>query len=273
MNRLNLGWASAPALAVVIGVAGACGSPSVSSPNDAATPAPKAMSSSTPSAGPIKTDMGETLDTSAGPIEIHPIHHATVWFKAGGKIVWIDPSSDANLDGPQADIILVTDIHPDHFDPKALGIVRQPTTHVIAPPVVAEKVESAIVMKNGDQHDEGPIHIEAIPMYNLKRGPSEGKLYHDKGRGNGYVITYGGKRIYFSGDTECTSEMRALQNIDIAFVCMNLPYTMPVDEAAECVKAFKPKVLVPYHYRGQNLDELDAPLAGSGVTIHKHVLY
>src|SRR5439155_17729204 len=95
-------------------------------------------------------------------------------------------------------------------------------------------------------------------MYNLKRGPSEGKLYHDKGRGNGYVVTYGGKRFYISGDTEGVPEMKALKNIDVAFVCMNLPYTMPPEEAAEAVRAFKPKVVYPYHYRGSDVKAFES---------------
>ncbi len=104
-------------------------------------------------------------------------------------------------------------------------------------------------------------------MYNLKRGPAEGKLFHDKGRGNGYVVTYGGKRFYFAGDTEGVEEMRALRNIDAAFVPMNLPYTMPPEEAADAVKAFRPKVVYPYHYRGADLSVFEKALAGSGVEV------
>ena len=109
--------------------------------------------------------------------------------------------------------------------------------------------------------------IEAIPAYNLKRGPAPGKLFHDKGRGNGYVLTYGGKRFYFSGDTEGVPEMRALKNIDVAFVCMNLPYTMPPEEAADAVKAFHPKVVIPYHYRGSDLTVFQKALEGTGIEV------
>ena len=108
-------------------------------------------------------------------------------------------------------------------------------------------------------------------MYNMKRGPEPGKLFHDKGRGNGYVLTYGGKRFYISGDTEGIPEMRALKNIDVAFVCMNLPYTMTVEEAADAVKAFHPKVVYPYHYRGtQGMSDTKAfaqALAGTGIDV------
>jgi dienelactone hydrolase len=111
------------------------------------------------------------------------------------------------------------------------------------------------------------ISIEAVPMYNLQRGPAAGQLFHPKGRGNGYVLTLGAKRVYIAGDTECTDEMRALKGIDIAFIPMNLPYTMPPSEAAECVKAFKPKVVYPYHYRGQNPEEFKAALKGEPVEV------
>jgi L-ascorbate metabolism protein UlaG (beta-lactamase superfamily) len=104
-------------------------------------------------------------------------------------------------------------------------------------------------------------------MYNMKRGPSEGKFFHDKGRGNGYVLTYGGKRFYFSGDTENIPEMRALKNIDVAFVCMNLPYTMTPEEAADAVKAFHPKVVIPYHYKGQDTTVFKKALDGTGIDV------
>src|SRR5205823_4384408 len=109
----------------------------------------------------------------------------------------------------------------------------------------------ATVISNGQTKKWDKWTIEAVPMYNMVRGPEAGKFFHDKGRGNGYVLSYGGKRFYISGDTENIPEMRALKNIDVAFVCMNLPYTMTPEEAAEAVKSFKPKVVIPYHYRSQ----------------------
>ena len=111
------------------------------------------------------------------------------------------------------------------------------------------------------------ISIEAVPMYNLQRGPAAGQLFHTKGRGNGYIVTLGGKRVYFAGDTECTAEMKALKDIDVAFIPMNLPYTMPPSEAAACVKAFKPKIAIPYHYQGQKPEEFQAALKGSGIEV------
>ena len=132
---------------------------------------------------------------------------------------------------------------------------------------MAETVTNASVIRNGETKHVGPFTIEAIPMYNIKRGPSAGKLFHDKGRGSGYVITYGGKRFYFSGDTEGIPEMRALRNIDVAFVCMKLPYTMPPDEAADAVRAFHPKIVYPYHYRGSDLNVFKNALAGTGIDV------
>ncbi len=124
-----------------------------------------------------------------------------------------------------------------------------------------------MTIANGETKTFAGVTVEAVPMYNLQRGPQPGQLFHTKGRGNGYVVTVGGKRLYFAGDTECTPEMKALKNIDAAFVPMNLPYTMPPAEAAECVAAFQPKIVYPYHYRGSNVEEFTAALKGKGVEV------
>lgn len=277
---------STPALAVSLAiiVSGCSSEPtsaSASAPSSAAlarsavVPPPRASTSASAAASAASRapDAPEVVETKAGKWTFHAVHHGTVWFEAGGKIVWVDPFSEGDLSGPKADLVLVTDIHQDHYDPAAIAKVAKDGTRVIGPQVVANEDAKVVVMKNGDERDELGLRIEAIPMYNVERGPEKGKLFHDKGRGNGYVVTFGGARAYFSGDTECTPEMKALKEIDLAFVCMNLPYTMPPAEAAACVSAFKPKVLVPYHYRGQNLDELDAPLKGSSVAVHRHTFY
>jgi L-ascorbate metabolism protein UlaG (beta-lactamase superfamily) len=132
--------------------------------------------------------------------------------------------------------------------------VSKNDTVIIAPLVVQETVTQAQVVKNGESTTVLEIGIDAVPMYNLERGPDPGTLYHPKGRGNGYVLTLGETRVYISGDTECTSEMKQLKDIDIAFVCMNLPYTMTPEEAAECVNTFKPGIVYPYHSRGSDLE-------------------
>jgi L-ascorbate metabolism protein UlaG (beta-lactamase superfamily) len=208
------------------------------------------------------------FDTQAGPVTITPIYHATLRINAGGKTIYLDPAPPAKLAGlPAADLILYTDIHPDHLDAASLQAVSKPDTVIWAPPAVAKTVPQARVIANGESGTWNGWTIEAVPMYNLVRGPAAGKLYHDKGRGNGYVLTYGGKRFYFSGDTEVTPEMRALKNIDVAFVCMNLPYTMPPAEAGEGVKAFRPKMAVPYHYHGSDLTIFEKALAGTGIEV------
>jgi len=210
----------------------------------------------------------QEFETSAGAVKITPIQHATLVLEAGGKVVYIDPVSGGNYNAlPQADWILITDIHGDHMDPKALPKISKSGTAIFAPAAVAETVKTATIIRNGETVHAGPFTIEGVPMYNLKRGPEPGKLFHDKGRGNGYVITYGGKRFYFSGDTEGVPEMRALKNIDVAFVCMNLPYTMPPDEAADAVRAFHPKIVYPYHYRGSDLNVFKSALAGTGIDV------
>jgi L-ascorbate metabolism protein UlaG (beta-lactamase superfamily) len=210
----------------------------------------------------------QEFSTSQGVVKITPIQHATLMIEGGGKVIHVDPTSPGNYEGlPPADIVLITDIHGDHMDPKALAKVQKAGTVIFAPEAVAKTVTTATVVNNGETKTAGDWKIEAIPMYNLKRGPAEGKLFHDKGRGDGFVLTYGGKRFYISGDTEGIPEMKALKNIDVAFVCMNLPYTMPPDEAADAVRAFKPKTVYPYHYRGSDLKVFESGLAGSGVEV------
>ncbi len=196
----------------------------------------------------------DTVSTSQGPLKITPIKHASVMLEFDGKVIHVDPWSQGDYAGlPKADVILITDIHGDHMDPAKIAEIKKGNTVIVAPAAVSKTVTEATVINNGESKTIAGIQVEAIPMYNLVRGPSAGKFFHDKGRGNGYVLTLGGKRIYFSGDTECVPEIKALKNIDVAFMTMNLPYTMPPEEAAECVKAFKPKIVYPYHYRNSDL--------------------
>jgi len=213
---------------------------------------------------------GETqvFATSAGPVKITPLYHASTLIEAGGKVIYLDPAKPAKLTGlPKADLILITDIHGDHMDPDSIAAVSKAETEIFAAPAVVATVTSAKPIANRETKSWQGWTIEAIPAYNLKRGPAPGKLFHDKGRGNGYVLTYGGKRFYFSGDTEGIPEMRALKNIDVAFVCMNLPYTMPPEEAADAVKAFHPKIVIPYHYHGSDLAVFQKGLEGTGIEV------
>jgi L-ascorbate metabolism protein UlaG (beta-lactamase superfamily) len=210
----------------------------------------------------------QEFQTSSGAVRITPLNHASTLIEAGGKIIYLDPAKPVDFSSrPKADLVLITDIHGDHMDPDAIKAISKAGTEIFAPPAVVQTVTIAKPISNGESKTWQNWSIEAIPAYNLKRGPSPGKLFHDKGRGNGYVLSYGGKRFYFSGDTEGVPEMRALKNIDVAFVCMNLPYTMPPDEAAEAVKAFHPKVVIPYHYRGSDLSVFQKGLQGAGIEV------
>lgn len=210
----------------------------------------------------------QTFDTAAGPVKITPLYHASMLIEANGSFIYVDPAKPANFTGlPQADLILITDIHADHMDPAAVTALSKSSTLVLAPPAVVKTITAATPISNGEFKDWDGWTVEAIPMYNIVRGPAAGQLYHPKGRGNGYVLDYGGKRFYVSGDTEGTPEMRRLKNIDVAFVCMNLPYTMPPEEAAEAVKAFHPKVAIPYHYRNSDLTVFQQALAGTGIEV------
>jgi L-ascorbate metabolism protein UlaG (beta-lactamase superfamily) len=210
----------------------------------------------------------QVFPTSSGSVTISPLNHASTLIEAGGKVIYLDPAKPVNFSGhPKADLILITDIHGDHMDPDSIKEISKVDTEIFAPPAVVQTVTTAKPLANGGSKSWNGWTIEAVPAYNLKRGPSPGKLFHDKGRGNGYVLTYGSKRFYFSGDTEGIPEMRALKNIDVAFVCMNLPYTMPPDEAADAVRAFHPKVVIPYHYRGSDLAVFKKGLEGTGIEV------
>ena len=206
----------------------------------------------------------DIIPANGGDITIVPVNHASLQLRHAGIVIDVDPVAQANFGTlPAPDLVLVTDIHGDHLDPPTIAKLRKPSTVIVAPAAAASKLEGAVVMANGEKKTAGGVSLEAVPMYNLQRGPAAGQLYHDKGRGNGYIVTLGGKRLYIAGDTECTPEMKALANIDVAFLPMNLPYTMTPAEAAECVKAFKPKIVYPYHYRGQKPEEFAAALKGT----------
>jgi L-ascorbate metabolism protein UlaG (beta-lactamase superfamily) len=217
--------------------------------------------------------LADDFSTSTGTLTITPIQHASFMIQAGGRVVYVDPAQGSYDGRPKADLILITDIHGDHMAPKIVDSLRKPSTVVLAPEGVAKSVTGCKIMRNGETMQEGDWKLEAVPMYNLKRGPSEGKFYHDKGRGNGYVLTYGGKRFYISGDTEGIPEMRGLKNIDVAFVCMNLPYTMTPEEAADAVRAFHPKIVYAYHSRGSDVKVFEKGLEGSGVEVRQRNWY
>jgi len=208
----------------------------------------------------------EEFSTAAGALRLTPIQHASLMIEAGGEVLYIDPAQGKYDGMPQADYILITDIHGDHMAPAVVNKLKKAGTVILAPKAVAETVAGCTVISNGETKTIGDFKVEAIPMYNLKPAPN-GTVFHDKGRGNGYVLTYGGKRFYFSGDTDGTPEMKALRNIDVAFVCMNPPYTMSTEAAAEAVRAFHPAIVYPYHYSGSDLTVFSKALAGSGIEV------
>ena len=206
----------------------------------------------------------DVIKTAKGDLRITPINHASLMLEFGGKVIYVDPVGQGDYSGkPKADLILVTDVHGDHQNREKVTELKGANAVVVAPPAVAKTLTEAQTISNGEKKTVAGIEIEAVPMYNLVRGPEAGKLFHDKGRGNGYVLTFGDKRLYLSGDTECVPEMKALKNIDVAFVCMNLPYTMTPGEAAGCVNSFKPKIVYPYHYGKSNLEEFTTPVKGT----------
>ncbi|HEY4063975.1 MAG TPA: MBL fold metallo-hydrolase [Puia sp.] len=195
----------------------------------------------------------DMLPTSIGNLSIQPVQHASLVLTVNSKVIYVDPAGGAAYYKGMAapDMILITDIHGDHFDTATLAAVRTGKTTLIVPQVVADKISDKsklVILKNGDHTNLSGISIKAIPMYNLPESPT---AMHTKGRGNGYILGIGGKNIYISGDTQGIPEMRSLTGIDVAFICMNLPYTMDIPEAADAVLAFKPKIVYPYHYRGR----------------------
>lgn len=200
----------------------------------------------------------DMLNAEKGPITIQPISHAIIVFTWDNKTIYTDPTGGAApFEGlARPDIILVTDIHGDHFNAETLAAIKVPTTTIIAPQAVidlmpAELKAQSKALANGTTINEKGVEITGIPMYNI---PEDADSMHTKGRGNGYVLNLGGKRIYISGDTEDIPEMRSLQNIDVAFICMNLPFTMDINQASSAVLDFKPKIVYPYHYRGQDTE-------------------
>ncbi len=197
--------------------------------------------------------LADTIPAKGGNIELTPMTHAHVQVEFGGKVIHVDPTMMSNVKaGKPADMIIITDIHGDHLDQKAIDALKKANTIVVAPKAVAGKLVGVKteVIGNGETRTIDGVMITGVAGYNLQRGPAAGQFFHEKGRANAYVLNLGGQRIFFSGDTECVPEIKALTNIDVAFVTMNLPYTMPPDEAAACVKAFKPRIAYAYHYRG-----------------------
>ena len=199
---------------------------------------------------------GDMFETEIGPVTVHPVHHASIVLETPKGVIYVDPVGDlSEYDGfPDADLVLVTHEHGDHYNAEVLGAVVKDKTALITNPAVHDMLTEALKSKaqslaNGDSASWEQVAIEAIPAYNMTE---ERKNFHPEGRDNGYVLTLGDFRIYVSGDTEDVPAMRALENIDLAFVCMNLPFTMSAEAAADAVREFAPTYVYPYHYRGRD---------------------
>jgi L-ascorbate metabolism protein UlaG (beta-lactamase superfamily) len=200
----------------------------------------------------------DIIKTNAGNLEITFVGHGTLIFTFAGKLIHVDPWSRlADYSKmPKADIILLTHEHRDHLDPQALGILRTEKTVLVLTESCASRIKGGIVINNGDVKRIEGLIIEAVPAYNIVHMRSEGLPFHPKGVGNGYVITFGDKRVYVAGDTENIPEMKKLGNIDIAFLPMNLPYTMTPEMVADAAKALNPGILYPYHYGGTDTSQI-----------------
>ncbi len=199
---------------------------------------------------------GDQFDTGSGSLAVHPVLHGTLALSWNNKIILVDPYGGKDALGvfSEPDLILITDIHGDHLNSETLDEINTENALFIVPQAVADEMEEKYmqqikVLRNGMKTIWNDIEISAMPMYNL---PETADSKHTKGRGNGYVLTIGNKKIYISGDTEDITEMRALKDIDVSFICMNLPYTMDVEQAADAVLDFKPRVVYPYHYRSSD---------------------
>jgi len=200
----------------------------------------------------------DNITTSDGDLKITFIGHASLIFSFNGKVIHVDPDGEladySTL--PKADIVLITHEHSDHFDLSAIKILRTNQTKLVLTETCARKISGGIVMKNGDVQIIQGIKFEAIPAYNIIHKRDNGQPFHPEGVGNGYILTFGDKRVYVAGDTENIPEMKTLQGIDVAFLPMNLPYTMTPEMVADAVKSFRPKILYPYHYGDTDTSKL-----------------
>lgn len=199
---------------------------------------------------------GDSYKTNSGQIAVNPVGHASFVLTAPDLVIYNDPVGGKALFNTYSapGLILITHEHQDHFEPDTLTAIVGADTKLVVNPSVMEKLPADLKAKataigNGEKTTVGSIEIEAIPAYNTTE---DRKQYHPQGRDNGYILTIDGRRVYIAGDTEDTPEMRAVKDIYVAFVPMNLPYTMDVDQASSAVAAFKPAFVYPYHYKGSD---------------------
>jgi len=200
----------------------------------------------------------DTINTSNGNLVITFFGHGSLMFEHNGHTVYADPvtryADYSKL--PEADIILITHHHGDHFQPEAIKVLTQDNTNLIYTKLCSETLKGGTILNNGENKTFDGIKIESVPAYNLVHKRDTGEPFHPKGTCNGYVITFGNKKVYIAGDTENVPEMKNLKNINIAFLPMNLPYTMTPEMVADAVKMFNPKILYPYHFGNTDVNKL-----------------
>jgi L-ascorbate metabolism protein UlaG (beta-lactamase superfamily) len=213
------------------------------------------------SQGQFETDV---FPTSAGDLCITFLGHGSLLMGFKGMNIYVDVFGEvadyAIL--PKADLVFITHEHFDHMDPKALASIRTEKTLLVVTETCAQTVKGGMVMHNGERQTVAGVPVEAVAAYNLAHKRENGQPFHPKGSGNGYIFTFGGRRVYVAGDTENTPEMKVLKDIDIAFLPMNLPYTMTPEMVAEAAKAFGPHILYPYHYGKTDVAQLVTLLKG-----------
>lgn len=211
----------------------------------------------------------DDITTSAGNVRMHFIGHGSLMFEINNYVIQIDPvrSSGDYTGRGKADLILITHEHSDHLDGKLIEELRKPSTLLFASKAAASSVEGAVSMQAGDMKKAGDVTVEAVHAYNIINERSKGMPFHPKGAGLGFILTIGDKRFYVAGDTENTPEMKALSKIDVAFLPMNLPYTMTPEMVADAARAFRPAVLYPYHYGSTDTSVLTGLLKDSGIEV------
>lgn len=229
---------------------------------------PLVVSMALPAAGRVNAQeqlQEDVIATSAGDLVITVVGHGSVMLRHGGKVIHVDPVGREADYGtiPDADLILITHEHGDHLDVDAIAQVRKPGTEIVVSSSCDGRVDGANVMANGEVATRAGLRIEAVPAYNLVHQRSEGVPYHPRGNGNGYLIDFADVRVYVAGDTENTPEMKALRGVDVAFLPMNVPFTMTPEMVADAARAFRPRILYPYHFGDTDTGELVRLLDGA----------
>ena len=213
---------------------------------------------------------GDILSTAAGDLEIAFVGHGSLFFRYGGEVIHVDPfgrlADYSTL--PKADLVLITHEHRDHLDPEAIDAVSKGGTVIICNAAAAAKLgPGGIVLANGDRRSFGKLTVEAVPAYNIAHLRDNGKPYHARGNGNGYVLTFADRKVYIAGDTENIPEMKELKDIHVAFLPMNLPYTMTPEMAADAARMVNPSTLYPYHFGDTDTSRIVNLLEGTDIDV------